>query len=151
MITRFDNGIVVTLGDQNRILGNGSVVMEDDLIAEFGDTTEMTRQFPDAKSIDCSGKLIMPGFICTHHHFYSTMARGMGIPGVPAENFVQILERLWWKIDRALTLEDCRYSALVALVDAVRHGQPCLLHLRVVRLRSPRQADRWLQEMTRAR
>jgi putative selenium metabolism protein SsnA len=40
---------------------------------------------------------------------------------------MQILERLWWKIDRALTLEDSKHSALVALVDAIRHGTTTLI------------------------
>jgi putative selenium metabolism protein SsnA len=51
----------------------------------------------------------------------------MAIPGPPPENFIQILERLWWKIDQALTLEDSKYSALVALVDAIRHGTTTLI------------------------
>ena len=69
----------------------------------------------------------MPGMICAHTHFYGAFARGMAIPGEPPENFMQILERLWWKIDRALALEDSKYSALVALVDAIRHGTTTLI------------------------
>jgi putative selenium metabolism protein SsnA len=51
----------------------------------------------------------------------------MAIPGEPAANFPQILERLWWRLDKALTLEDVRYSALVCLVDAIRHGTTTLI------------------------
>jgi cytosine/adenosine deaminase-related metal-dependent hydrolase len=51
----------------------------------------------------------------------------MAIPGEPAANFPQILERLWWRLDRALTPEDVRYSALVCLVDAIRHGTTTLI------------------------
>jgi putative selenium metabolism protein SsnA len=69
----------------------------------------------------------MPGMICAHTHFYGAFARGMAIPGEPPENFMQILERLWWKIDRTLTLEDSKYSALVSLVDAIRHGTTTLI------------------------
>lgn len=65
--------------------------------------------------------------ICAHTHFYGGFARGMAIPGPPASNFMQILEQLWWKIDRALTLEDCKYTTLVALVDAIRHGTTTLI------------------------
>ena len=70
--------------------------------SHVGDSAAMKRRYPDAESVDCSGKIILPGFICAHHHFYSTMARGMAIPGEPAKNFVEILEKLWWKVDRAL-------------------------------------------------
>ena len=111
MTTRFENGIVVTLGDKNRVLWNATVVTDGQLVAAVGDSAEMKHRYPNAKSVDCSGKLILPGFICAHHHFYSTMARGMAIPGEPAKNFVEILEKLWWKVDRALDEEDILLSA----------------------------------------
>jgi putative selenium metabolism protein SsnA len=122
MTTRFENGIVVTLGEKNRVLWNATVVTDGELVAALGDSTEMKRLFPEAESVDCSGQIILPGFICAHHHFYSTMARGMSIPGEPAANFVQILERLWWKVDRALLEEDILLSAQLPLVDCIRNG-----------------------------
>jgi putative selenium metabolism protein SsnA len=122
MSTRFENGIVVTLGENNRVLWNSSVVIEGEGITAIGGSAEMQRKYPDAEAVDCSGKIILPGFICTHHHFYSTMARGMGIPGEPASNFVEILERLWWKVDRALGEEDVLLSAQLPLIDCIRNG-----------------------------
>jgi putative selenium metabolism protein SsnA len=122
MVTRFENGIVVTLGEKNRVLWNATVVTDGEKIASVGDFAEMKRRFPGADSVDCSGKIILPGFICTHHHFYSTMARGMGIPGEPASNFIEILERLWWKVDKALDGEDITLSAQIPLIECVRNG-----------------------------
>jgi len=122
MTTRFENGIVVTLGDKNRVEWNATVVTNGELIAAVGDSAEMKLRFPAAESVDCSGQVILPGFICTHHHFYSTMARGMSIPGEPAANFIQILERLWWKVDRALNEEDILLSAQLPLIDCIRNG-----------------------------
>ncbi len=122
MTTRFENGTVVTLGRQNRVLQNATVVTEGESIAAIGDSAKMKARFPEAEVIDCAGKVILPGFICTHHHFYSTMARGMAIPGEPAANFVQILERLWWKVDRALREEDITLSAQVPLIECIRNG-----------------------------
>jgi putative selenium metabolism protein SsnA len=72
--------------------------------------------------IDAGGGWIMPGFINAHTHFYSTFARGMAVPGEPPTNFMEILERLWWRLDKALTLEDVRYSALPALVSSLKAG-----------------------------
>jgi putative selenium metabolism protein SsnA len=118
----FENGIVITLGENNRVLWNATVVTDKELIVAVGDTTKMKSTFPDAESVDCSGKIILPGFICSHHHFYSTLARGMSIPGKPASNFVEILERLWWKVDRALHEEDIVSSAQLALIDCIRNG-----------------------------
>ncbi len=122
MTIRFENGIVVTLGEKNRVIWNGTVVTDKEFVAAVGNSTEMRRQFPDAETVDCSGKIILPGFICAHHHFYSTMARGMAIPGEPARNFVEILERLWWKVDRALGEEDILVSAQLPLIDCIRNG-----------------------------
>jgi putative selenium metabolism protein SsnA len=87
----------------------------------------LANKYPAAEKLDAAGKIVMPGMICGHTHFYGAFARGMAIPGPPPANFMQILERLWWKIDRALTVEDSKYSALVALVDAIRHGTTTLI------------------------
>lgn len=122
MTTRFENGIVVTLGPKNQVLWNGSVVTEAENIVAVGNAAEMKKRFPDAKAVDCAGKLVLPGFICAHHHFYSTMARGMAIPGEPAANFVEILERLWWKVDKALSEEDITLSAQIPLIECIRNG-----------------------------
>jgi putative selenium metabolism protein SsnA len=122
MTIRFENGIVATLGSDNQILWNASVVTEGEQIVAVGNSAELKARYPKAEVVDCTNKIILPGFICTHHHFYSTMARGMGIPGEPASNFVEILERLWWKVDRALDAEDITLSAQVPLIECIRNG-----------------------------
>ena len=122
MTIRFEKGIIVTLGSKNRVLWNGAVVTDDEKIIAVGNSTELQKRFPDSEVVDCAGKIVLPGFICAHHHFYSTMARGMAIPGEPASNFVEILERLWWKVDRALTEEDITLSAQIPLIECIRHG-----------------------------
>jgi putative selenium metabolism protein SsnA len=122
------NGTVVTLGSENRIIADGAVYIEGDKIAEVGSTKELTAAHLDEERLDAGGKLVMPGNICAHTHFYGAFARGMALPpGPPPKNFPEILQKLWWRIDRALTLEDCKYSALVCLVDAVRHGTTTLI------------------------
>jgi putative selenium metabolism protein SsnA len=121
------NGTVITFGDDKQVIPNGAVYYEDDTIVEVGRAAELEPKYAQAERLDARGKIIMPGMVCAHTHFYGAFARGMAIPGEPPINFVQILERLWWKIDRALTLEDSRYSALVAMVDAIRHGTTTLI------------------------
>jgi putative selenium metabolism protein SsnA len=127
MTTRFENGIVVTLEQENRVLWDATVVVEGERIAAVGYTAAMRQRYPQAIVVDCTGKLILPGFICTHHHFYSTMARGMSIPGEPAANFVEILERLWWKVDRALSEEDITLSAQIPLIECIRNGTTTII------------------------
>src|SRR6266536_271305 len=100
MTTRFENGIVATLGPNNRGIWNGSVVTEGENVVAVGDAAEMKQRFPNAEAVDCICKIVLPGFICAHPHFYSPMARRMAIHDEPDDNFVEILERLSWTVDR---------------------------------------------------
>lgn len=127
MAIRFENGIVVTLGKQNQVLWNGAVVTDGEQIVAVGDSAELKKRYQQAEAVDCSGKVVLPGFLCTHHHFYSTMARGMAPPGEPASNFVEILERLWWKLDMALSEEDISLSAQVPLIECIRNGTTTII------------------------
>ncbi len=118
---------LAALGDEPRLIEDGALLIEDGRIAALGPTPELAARYPTAEWWDAAGQLLMPAAICAHTHFYGAFARGMAIPGEPAASFPQILERLWWRLDKALTLEDVRYSALVCLVDAVRHGTTTLV------------------------
>jgi putative selenium metabolism protein SsnA len=118
---------LATLGDGPDLIEDGALLIEEDRIAALGTTAELTTRFPAAERWDAGGQLVLPASICAHTHFYGAFARGMAVPGEPPSNFPQILERLWWRLDKALTLEDVRYSALVCLVDAIRHGTTTLI------------------------
>jgi cytosine/adenosine deaminase-related metal-dependent hydrolase len=121
------HGQVFTLGKRNELIPDGAIAIQGDAIAEVGTTAALEARYPRAERLDAAGKLVLPGSICGHTHFYGAFARGMAIPGQPAADFVQILERLWWKLDLALLEEDVRYSALICLVDAIRHGCTTLI------------------------
>ena len=120
-------GRVVTFGAENRIIEEGAVRVEGDRIADVGDAAKLQAAYPNDEVVDAGGQLIMPGNICAHTHFYGAFARGMAIPGDPARDFPEILGKLWWRLDRALLAEDVRYSALVCLVDAIKHGTTTLV------------------------
>lgn len=112
--------MVVTLGDAGRVIADGAVRIDGDAIAWVGlrsDAGEMR-----GAVIDAGGGLIMPGFINAHMHFYSTFACGIALKDAPPTNFREILERLWWRLDKALTLDDVRLSALVPLVRSLETG-----------------------------
>ncbi len=64
-----------------------------------------------------------PGAVCAHTHLYSGLARfGMPAPAREPENFVQILERVWWRLDRALDAESLRASAFDYVAQALLAG-----------------------------
>src|SRR5690242_10146619 len=121
------NGTVVTLGANNQLIEHGAVLIRGSRIAALGPDSQLRRQHPHAEYIDAHEGLIMPGFLCAHTHFYGAFARGMAIPGDPPRNFSEILERLWWRLDKLLTLEDTRASAEIFMVDAIRNGTTCVV------------------------
>jgi putative selenium metabolism protein SsnA len=121
------NGTVVTLGAQNQLIEHGAILVRDARIAAIDTDGILRQQHPDAQYVDANDGLIMPGFLCTHTHFYGAFARGMAIAGEPPRNFPEILERLWWRLDKLLTLEDTRSSAEMFMVDAIRNGTTCVV------------------------
>lgn len=121
------NGTVVTLGDENRIVPGGAVVIKDGLVKEVGPQSEFAGKYPGARLIDARGGLVMPGFVNAHTHFYGAFARGMPFEGPAPTNFHEILQRVWWRIDKALNMEDVRYSALLGSLEAVRRGTTTLI------------------------
>jgi len=121
------HGTLITFGEKNQVVPDGAILVRDGYIADIGSTAELAAKYPDEEALDAEGKLVMPGLICAHTHFYGAFARGMAIPGEPPKNFPEILQKLWWRLDKALTLEDVRYSTLVCLADAIRHGTTALI------------------------
>ena len=77
--------------------------------------------------IDGGGKLAIPGLINAHTHLYSSLARGMAVSGFAPTTFTQILEQLWWRLDKALDPESVRMSALVGAMEAARCGVTTLI------------------------
>ena len=63
-----------------------------------------------------------PGLVCAHHHLYSALARGMPAPPRTPSGFVEILEMVWWRLDRALDLEAIRWSAMLGALEALERG-----------------------------
>ena len=116
------NGKLVTRDESRPFIADGCVAVGGTAIRMVGTTSEVRAKYPMAEFIDAKGGIIMPGFINSHMHFYSTFSRGFTPPGDPSQNFGEVLERLWWKLDKALTLKDTYYSTMTALVDAIKCG-----------------------------
>jgi putative selenium metabolism protein SsnA len=113
--------------EANRILDDHAILIENDRIQEIGMTSDLKSRYPQVQTIDARGQYVMPGNICAHTHFYGAYARGMAIPGAAPKDFPEILQRLWWPLDRSLDAESIRYSVLPCLVDAIKHGTTTLI------------------------
>lgn len=117
---------LITWSDPNLILEDRALLLQEGRIAEINSEADLATRFPHEEVLDARGQYVMPGNICAHTHFYGAFARGMAIPGAAPANFLEILKKLWWPLDLALDEEAVRLSALVCLVDAIRHGTTIL-------------------------
>ena len=121
------NGIIVTWEEPNRILNDHAILINDGIISVIQPQQDLLDAYPEEDYLDAHGQYVLPGNICAHTHFYGAFARGMAIPGSPPKDFPEILQKLWWPLDKALTFEDVRASALVMLIDAIRNGTTTLI------------------------
>jgi putative selenium metabolism protein SsnA len=117
------SGPSIFTGDyHDPLLENGAVVCNNGIIEDIGDAAAIKMAYPDAIEEKLGQGLITPGLINLHHHLYSAFARGWAPAGEPPQNFPQILERVWWKLDNALNLDDIHFSALIGLSESILSG-----------------------------
>ena len=121
------NAKLVTWETENRILDDHAILIENDRIKEIGKNADLLKKYPHEEKLDARGQYVLPGNICAHTHFYGAYARAMSIPGPAPKDFPEILQKLWWPLDRSLDAESIEYSALPCLVDAIRHGATTLI------------------------
>ncbi|MGO5053042.1 putative aminohydrolase SsnA [Lachnospiraceae bacterium LCP25S3_G4] len=116
------NGRMITRDLLNPFLEDGAVAMDGTTIVEVGNTKDIKKTYKDAEYVDAKGGVIMPAFINTHEHIYSAFARGLSIQGYHPKGFLDILDGMWWTIDRHLTLEQTRLSAMATYMDSIKNG-----------------------------
>lgn len=106
----------------HEIEDDGAVVYDGDTIIETGKTAEMRKKYYGSKYINAEGKLIMPGLINAHGHYYGFYSRGMALKDPPAFTFLEVLQRLWWRLDRALEHEDNYLGAAAFNIAGLKAG-----------------------------
>jgi putative selenium metabolism protein SsnA len=82
---------------------------------------------PDEEIVDVSGALVVPGLVNAHTHLYRSLARGMPAPRLTPRTFAEILDKVWWRFDRALDEEAVHVSALAGAVEAALSGVTILI------------------------
>jgi len=108
--------VIVTSLDPVRVV-DGDLWVQAGRIAAPGEGTR----------IACDGVLVVPGNVCAHTHLYSALARGMPYALDAPTNFLQILQRVWWRLDRALDADSVRASALAGGMEALLSGTTTLV------------------------
>lgn len=115
------NVTILTHDSRNQVLTGCGVAIDGNLIVAVGPEAELVARYGDYERLDGSGRVLMPGLVNAHNHFYGAYARGLALLTRPV-NFAQILEQLWWRLDKALDLEAVYYSALVLAINAAKQG-----------------------------
>ncbi len=100
-------------------VGIGDVRIEGDTITRVA--SEIAPE-PQDEIVDAGGAVVMPGLVNAHSHLYSALAVGMPGRAEPPRSFTEILEGVWWRLDRALDAESIEASAVVGSLAAVRCG-----------------------------
>lgn len=103
-----------------KVLENVDIVIEDDNIIDVG--PNQSQRYPQARIKEMHGRLVMPGLVCAHNHFYSGLSRGIQANIAPSPDFISTLKNLWWRLDRALDEESMYYSGLICSLEAIRNG-----------------------------
>lgn len=115
-------GRVFTRSQEQPYIENGGIVYDGSTIIEVGDFTLLKEKYPQAELIDARGQIIMPGFINAHHHIYSAFARGLALNGYNPSNFLEILDGMWWRMDRSLNVADSKASAAAVYLSCIENG-----------------------------
>ncbi|PYR83944.1 MAG: hypothetical protein DMG18_11125 [Acidobacteria bacterium] len=132
-------GVVLTLDARLGDFEKADILIDGKTIAEIAPNISTS----DAEIVDCSGTIVMPGFVTTHHHMYETLQRSMIPDGLlqgawPQESYNSVVQNIWtagriadpqnqssfvWDLGRSpYDPEDCYISELVACLSEISEG-----------------------------
>ncbi len=110
---------------EREFLEHASILIEDEVIKFVG--RGYSHVDFEGHILDMKGKIVLPGIINAHTHLYSTLAMGMHPPRKSPKNFVEHLQEVWWKLDRALDKESVLASFEAGLMDCIQNGTTTII------------------------
>jgi putative selenium metabolism protein SsnA len=122
MPTFFQNAILVQLDPP--LVEHGNLRVADGFIAALGKDVAAV---PGDEIVGCDGAVLLPGLVNGHTHLYSALAAGMPAPPRQPRTFHEILQLIWWRLDRAHTLESVEVSGQIGALAAIRGGTTSLI------------------------
>ncbi|MBN1302277.1 MAG: amidohydrolase family protein [Melioribacteraceae bacterium] len=109
-------------------MSNGAVipvycdyVVDDGIISEIKPKNYNQYSDPVGSEIDLQRRVVTIPHVNFHEHFYSRLAKGLSIKK-PTANFQQILENLWWKIDKIIDRDILEASVELGALESIRNG-----------------------------
>jgi len=112
---------LVTMDAQRREITDGALLIDGREILWVGRSEDLPIHFSEdiTQRIDARGKLVLPGFVNTHHHFYQTLTRV--IPAAQDAVLFDWLKTLY-PIWAELTPGDVQISTQLALTELLMSG-----------------------------
>jgi len=98
-------------------LAEQAVVIRGGRFSDIGSAEAVCARHPHLTPIDLPDRLLMPGFIDTHHHLTQSFGKAIAF-GEPSE----IFRRIWVPLEQHLDEEALHASALLAALEALRGG-----------------------------
>lgn len=112
---------VVSCDQTDRVYKNADILIKDRSIAEIGSRLQASA---DAEILDMTGKIIYPGLINTHHHFFQTFVRNLETIDYPNMTVMSWIDRIY-RIFKEIDDDVIYYSSLTAMGDLLKHGCTC--------------------------
>lgn len=91
-------------------------------IKPVADIPPVTERGAGDTVIYCKGRLVTRALACGHHHIYSALSRGMPPAPKAPQNFNEVLELVWWRLDKCLDRDMIAASALAAGLHMIKNG-----------------------------
>lgn len=120
-----NNGIIITMDSQRRIIDNGSVAVEEDKIIDIGPTGELKKKYNANEVLDATKMLVLPGLINCHTHAREPLYRGIE----DDLNLEQASEKIYGPTDFDPDLSS-RYGyigTLLSCLSYIRTGTTCIV------------------------
>ncbi len=71
------NAHILTMDEEMRQFASGAIAIRGDSILAVGEESRIRREYQGTESVDCGGKILMPGLINAHTHVPMTLLRGL--------------------------------------------------------------------------
>lgn len=108
------NALVLTFEKSaltGQLITDGAVAIEGNVIAEIGSSSELSSKYQGVKTIDASGKIVMPGFIVTHTHMPYVLGHNMPVDFSQLHDFWDMLQKMGWEWLEDITTREGVYAA----------------------------------------
>jgi 5-methylthioadenosine/S-adenosylhomocysteine deaminase len=112
------NGLVVTMDKERRIIEDGAIMIENDRIIDIGKTSEIKDKYKPERVVDAHRKAVLPGLVNLHAHLWFKLYRGAGGEWPLRKR----LRKVTWPVTESLTPDDVYAGAMSSILELVKSG-----------------------------